>query len=280
MITANTEFWVHHLDPVFIRFAGIEIRYYGLFFALAMLQGGLIWMWQVRRSGRGWEEALPFIWMGIIGVVVGGRLGNILFYNFGAFLADPLELLVNWRGGFASHGSTAGILAALWIYSRGHAMPYLEALDRFSLSIPLATVCVRLGNFINGEIVGKASSVPWAVIYPVYDRSRGLYLTPRHPSQLYEAVMGFIVFAVLFAVDRKLKETRPPGLMTGLILGCYFSGRFLVEFFKEPHVLDPSLFLNMGQILSLPFALAGWWFVFTTLKKSPGLNIRGHKASN
>ena len=266
MITFNTAYWTHNLDPGFFRLAGIEIRFYGLFFALAMLQGGLIWIWQIRRSGRPWEEALPLIWMGIISVIVGGRLGNIFFYNLEYLFKDPLELLTSWRSGFASHGSTLGLLGALWVFSRGRAMPYLEALDRFSLSIPLATTCVRLGNFINGEIVGKASSVPWAVIYPIYDRSKGLSLTPRHPSQLYEAVMGVVVFAVLFSVDRKLGEKRPLGLMTGLILGCYFSGRFLVEFLKEPHVLDPSIFLNMGQILSIPFAAIGWWLVATRIK--------------
>jgi phosphatidylglycerol:prolipoprotein diacylglycerol transferase len=132
---------------------------------------------------------------------------------------------------------------------------------------------VRLGNFINGEIVGKVSSLPWAVIYPGYDRARGLHLTPRHPSQLYEAALGLLVFAILFSVDWKLKERRPLGLMTGLILGFYFTGRFLVEFLKEPHVLDPSSPLTMGQILSVPFALIGWWLVITRLKtreKAPG----------
>ncbi|UCG39243.1 MAG: prolipoprotein diacylglyceryl transferase [bacterium] len=258
--------WVHDLDPVLAKVGSLELRWYGLFFALAMVQGAVLWIWQVRRSGRSWEDAVPYLWMGIIGVVVGGRLGNILFYNGDRLLAGLPSVLANWRGGFSSHGSTLGILAALYIYGRRHAMPYIEALDRFSLSIPLATVCVRLGNFINGEIVGRAAAVPWAVIYPAYDRARGLPLTPRHPSQLYEAAMGLMVFAILFAVDWKLKERRPRGLMFGLILGCYFTGRFLVEFFKEPHVLDPSFPLTMGQILSVPFALTGWWFVVTRIR--------------
>jgi prolipoprotein diacylglyceryl transferase len=273
METTHSAFWIHDLDPVFLRLGGLEVRWYGVFFALAMIQGAILWVWQIKRSGRNWEDALPYLWMGIIGVVVGGRLGNILFYNFSTLLKDPLPVLSHWRGGFASHGSTLGILTALWVYSRRYTMPYLEALDRFSLSIPLATVCVRLGNFMNGEIVGKAAVVPWAIIYPAYDKVHGLSLTPRHPSQLYEAVMGLIVFAILFTVDWKLKERRPLGLMTGLILGCYFTGRFLVEFFKEPHVLDPSLPLNMGQILSVPFALVGWWFVvtrFVMMNNAPG----------
>jgi prolipoprotein diacylglyceryl transferase len=265
--------WVHNIDPVLIQVGSVQIRYYGVCFALAMVPGGLLWIWQVRRSGRPWEEALPLVWMGIIGVVVGGRLGNILFYNFGDLIRDPAAVLSTLRGGFASHGSTIGLLAALYLYSRRHDMPYLEALDRFSLSIPLATVFVRLGNFVNGEIVGRVSAAAWAVIYPLYDRSRGLAPTPRHPSQLYEAMMGLAVFAILFSVDSKLKERRPVGLMTGLILGCYFTGRFMVEFFKEPHVLDPSFPLTMGQILSVPFAAVGWWLVVTrihVMKKAPG----------
>jgi len=271
MIEDNA-FWVHNIDPVFLQIGPVEIRYYGVFFTLAMIQGGLLWTWQVKRSGRDIADALPLIWMAIIGVVLGGRLGNILFYNFGDLFRNPVEALSTLRGGFASHGSTIGLLTALYIYSRRFDMPYLEALDRVSLSIPLATVFVRLGNFMNGEIVGKASTVSWAVIYPAYDKSRGLSLTPRHPSQLYEVVMGLVVFAILFSVDRKLGEKRPVGLMTGLILGCYFTGRFFVEFFKAPHVLSPSFPLTMGQILSVPFAAVGWYLVVTRtrmMKKTP-----------
>ena len=268
----NGTYWIHNLDPVLLRLGGIEVRYYGFFFALAMVQGAFMWTWQIRRSGRSWEEALPAIWMAILGAIIGGHLGNILFYNLAPFLEDPLRYLLNWRGGFASHGSTVGVAAALYIYSRKLTMPYLGALDRCSLTIPLMTTCIRLGNFMNGEIVGKASAVPWAVIYPAYDRARELPFTPRHPSQLYEAAMGMVLFIFMFQVDRRLKENRPRGLMLGLFFAGYFSLRFGVEFFKEPHLLDPSFPLNMGQILSMPFAAIGWWLVVTrleTMKKAP-----------
>ena len=250
-------YWIHDINPVLFEIGSFQVRYYGLFFATAMMQGAWFWIRQIVRSGRSFSDALPLVWMGIFGALIGGRIVHVLFYRFDEFLNDPLILIALGRGGFASHGSALGLLAALWLYSRRFKMPYLEALDRFSLSVPLATSLVRLGNFFNAEIVGRPSDVGWAVVFPAYDRAHGLPLTPRHPSQLYEAGIGIVVFLILYFADRKLGETRPKGLLAGLTLVSYFTLRFFVEFFKTPHVLADSFPLTMGQILSIPFALAG-----------------------
>jgi prolipoprotein diacylglyceryl transferase len=258
--------WVHHLDPILIRIGSLEIGYYGVLFGLAMLQAAYFWCKQVVRSGRPIEDALPYIWMGIAGVIVGGRLGQVLFYKLQQFLSDPSVLFSTWRGGFASHGSTLGFLAALWYYSRRYKMPYLEALDRLSLSIPLAICLVRLGNFMNSEIVGQATEMPWAIVFTRYDALMGLAPTPRHPWQLYEVANGLAVFVLLYLVDRRLGERRPTGLMAGLIFAVYFSIRFCVEFLKESPVLCQAVPLTTGQILSLPFAAIGWVMVATRLE--------------
>ncbi len=250
-------FWVHNIDPVFIKIGSFQIRYYGLFFAAAMLQGAYFWIRQIVRSDRPVSDALPLIWMAIFGVIIGGRIVHVLFYRFGQFMDDPLILITLGRGGFASHGSAAGILAALYLYGKRYNMPYLETLDRCSLSIPLATTLVRLGNFFNSEIVGRSTEVPWAVIFSRFDRMLALPLTPRHPSQLYEAAIGVVVFLIIYLTDRRLGETSPRGLISGLLLISYFTLRFCVEYFKTYHVLDPSFPLTMGQMLCIPFVLAG-----------------------
>jgi phosphatidylglycerol:prolipoprotein diacylglycerol transferase len=260
-------FWVHTIEPVFIQVGSLQIRYYGLFFALAMIQGAYFWVRQIVRSGRPLSDALPLIWMGIFGVIIGGRIVHVLFYRFEQFLDNPLILITLGRGGFASHGSAIGILTALWIYARRHDMSFIEATDRCTLSIPLATSLVRIGNFFNSEIVGRSTDAPWAVIFSRYDRMVGLPPTPRHPSQLYEAAIGIVVFLILYVTDRKLGETRSTGLMTGLLLISYFTLRFCVEFFKTYHVLDASFPLTMGQILSIPFALAGWVIILHAHRK-------------
>lgn len=260
-------FWVQNINPVFFEIGSFQVRYYGLLFAAAMLQGAYFWIRQIIRSGRSFSDAVPLVWMGILGAIAGGRIVHVLFYNFDKFCENPFMLVELGRGGFASHGSALGLLAALWIYSRRFKMPYTEALDRFSLSVPLATSLVRLGNFINSEIVGRPSDVPWAVIFPVYDRAHGLPPTPRHPSQLYEAGIGIVVFLILYFTDRKLGESRPAGLMAGLTLVSYFTLRFFVEFFKIRHVLADSFPLSMGQILSIPFALAGLALILAARRK-------------
>jgi prolipoprotein diacylglyceryl transferase len=270
--------WIHDLNPIFFHVGPLQIRYYGVLFAFAILQGYYLWRKQVLRSGRDSVTADGFIWMGLVGVFVGGHVGEVFFYKPEWLLHEPMKLLYSWRRGFSSHGVTIGLLLALWYYSRRYKMPMLEACDRLAMSIPLGASCIRLGNFLNSEVVGRATDVPWAIVFSRYDHMMGLPPTPRHPSQMYEVVIGVAVFVLMYLTDRRVGERRPTGLMVGILFVGYFGLRFLVEFFKEYQVLSPPFPFKMGQLLSIPIAIAGCIIVakrfratLNVLKKTKGV---------
>ncbi|UCH80410.1 MAG: prolipoprotein diacylglyceryl transferase [Nitrospiraceae bacterium] len=264
---SSNPFWIHDLSPIIVELGPLQLRYYGILFSLTILIGFYFWYKQIIRSGRDENAAYAFLWMGVAGVVIGSRLGHVLFYEPDRFIQNPLHILYIWRGGLASHGAAIGILTALWAYSRRYNMTMTEACDRFSISVTVGATLVRIGNFFNSEIVGRASEVPWAVVFTKYDRMMGLPPTARHPSQLYEAAMAIVVFLVLFITDRKLGEDRPPGLMVGILLAGYFTLRFFVEYFKEYQALSSSFPFTMGQLLSIPFAAAGYIILIKILLK-------------
>ena len=173
-------------------------------------------------------------------------------------LADPLWALRIWEGGLASHGALIGVLLGLFYYARKYKQDYMEVLDRFTFSAALSTIVIRLGNFINSEIVGRVTDGTWGVRFPIWDRMPPELAPLRHPSQLYEAAMGCVVLAALFFVDRRSGgEKRYQGVLTGTFLTLYFTGRFIVEYFKEYQALPSDYSLTMGQILSFPVVLFG-----------------------
>jgi len=215
----------------------------------------LFWRWQMRRGGYSREIIEGFIVWGTVATIVGARLGHCLFYEPDRYLSDPIEILYFWQGGLASHGATIGLVIALWLYSRRHKLPLLELMDRFSPSAAVGAAGIRLGNFLNSEIVGRATDVPWAVRFLLY-KDQGA--VPRHPSQLYEFAMGLFVLLVLILADRWAgREKRPRGLLVGLFLLIYFTGRFFVEFVKEYQVPGVETLLTMGQWLSILPMLVG-----------------------
>lgn len=242
----------------------LEIRYYGVLFAAALFVGYYIMRWQFRRAGYGDDKAESFFLYAALGIIIGARLGHVIFYEPDKFFQNPLEIFKIWHGGLASHGTTIGVLIALWLFSRRHKIPYVEVTDRLSMSIALCSSFIRIGNFLNSEIVGRAWDGPWAVVFTRYDNQ------PRHPSQIYEVLMSWAVFAILFLADRPLKETRPRGLMSSLLIMGYFTMRFVVEFFKEYQVdalIARGSPITMGQVLSIPFILIGLaWFIHAMRK--------------
>jgi len=262
--------FVWDVSPVMLTLGPIQIRYYGLLFALMMIGGYYIWQWQMLRGGHTRSEAEGFFLWGSVAVIVGSRLGQVLFYDPERYLANPIKILYVWRGGQASHGATLGLLLVLVLYARHLELSKLEVLDRFSMSAALGALMVRIGNIMNSEIVGRVSDVPWAVKFPrcVYDSGLPLDRVPaRHPSQLYEVFLGLFVLLALYLVDRKYREERPLGLLAALFFVLYFSGRFLVEFFKEYQTLSPDRsFLTMGQWLSIPFVLFGAFMLYRVLQ--------------
>ena len=256
------------VDPVLIPFWGsIGLRYYGLIFSLVFVLGFLLFRWQVVRAGGSEDDVYGIIIPGALGAVVGARLGHVLFYNLDRALTDPLWVFKTWTGGLASHGAFLGLVLALLYYARRRRQSYLECLDRFTFSATTAAILVRIGNFINSEIVGRVTDGAWGVRFPRFDGYPAESAPLRHPSQLYEAGLGLVVMAVLFIVDRRLGgEKRPRGVLAGTFLAVYFTGRFLVEFVKERQVLSYSSPLSMGQYLSLPVIIFGLWLLYHSLR--------------
>jgi len=245
--------FVWNLDPVLIHLGPIQIRYYGVVFVCVIVIAYLFWRWQMRRGGFGKAIIEGFITWGTVATILGARLGHCLFYDPARYLDNPIEILYFWEGGLASHGATIGLVAALFLFSLIHKLPLLELMDRFSPSAAVGAAGIRLGNFLNSEIVGRATDLPWAVRFMRYDNGA----VPRHPSQLYEFALGlFVLLAVVLADRWAGREKRPRGLLAGLFLLVYFTGRFFVEFVKEYQALHES-FLTMGQYLSIIPMLVG-----------------------
>jgi prolipoprotein diacylglyceryl transferase len=224
--------------------------------------GFLLWRKQMRRAG--YEAAMTerFLYWGLIAVVAGSRLGHCLFYEPQRYLADPVSILFIWEGGLSSHGATIGLVLALLLYASKNKLWLTDVLDRFSMSAAVGAAAVRLGNFLNSEIVGRPSDVPWAIVFPRFDCGSAQICpaaVPRHPTQLYEVGIGLLVLFTLWCVDLLAgKERRPRGLLASIFLIEYFMLRFVVEFFKEGQTPWDHRFLTMGQFLSIPGIVAGF----------------------
>jgi phosphatidylglycerol---prolipoprotein diacylglyceryl transferase len=258
-----------NLDPVLLDLSFVEIRYYGVVFALTMLTAYLFWCWQMRRAGAPREQTEAMLIYGILGTLIGARLGHCLFYEWDIYSQHPLSILYFWQGGLSSHGTLVGILVSLGIFCWRYKLPYLLVTDRFTFSAAIGAAGIRFGNFLNSEIVGRATDLPWGVRFLRYDGGTTL----RHPSQLYEFAIGILMLLILLAVDRIAgKGKRPLGLLTGIFLTLYFSLRFCIEFVKEyqpPQIPNvPGQGLTQGQLLSiLPVLLGVGLILWSLLRK-------------
>jgi prolipoprotein diacylglyceryl transferase len=241
-------------DPVLLP-GFLPLRAYGLCLALALVLGFLIWRRRMLRQGMSEAVAGAFLGWALLACVIGARLGHALFYEPSRFAADPLELLRLWRGGLASHGALAGLLLAAVLFSRHHGLSFARVADPLCLGGTLAAVLVRLGNFFNSEVVGRATGTGWGVRFLRHDHLLApAQVPPRHPVQLYEAGLALAVLGLLLLVERR--GAARPGLLSALFLFLLFAGRLLLERFKEPE--GPTIgALTMGQVLSLPAALMG-----------------------
>ena len=249
-----------HLSPVAIDFGFFQLRWYALSYVAMILLG---WWYLVKlldRSGAPMakRQVDDLVFYVTIGVIAGGRLGFCLFYR-PEIWARPLDVLKLWEGGMSLHGGFIGVIAALWLFARRHGLSMLRVCDYVACATPFGLILVRLANFVNGELWGRPSSLPWAIIFP--GTQDGI---PRHPSQLYEAALEggltMVVLAYLFwRTDARLRPGRLLG--TGLIL--YGSARFLLEFVRQPDAGLEHLWwgLTMGQTLSVPMIAAGLWFL-------------------
>ncbi|WP_439881685.1 prolipoprotein diacylglyceryl transferase [Pontibacter sp. MBLB2868] len=249
-----------NVDPEIFHLGPLSIRWYGLLFAMAFIFGQRILTKIYVAEGRTEGDVDVITLYMIIGTVVGARLGHTLFYAPDYYLSNPIEILKIWEGGLASHGATIGILFALWLFSRKQKFDYMWVLDRIVIVVALGGAFIRLGNLMNSEIIGHASTVPWAFIFERLNENPPV---PRHPTQLYESLSVFMLFVLLYWLWSKYKAALPKGLLFGIFVTALFTFRFLVEFLKEnQEAFEDNLALNMGQILSIPLILVGLFILF------------------
>jgi phosphatidylglycerol:prolipoprotein diacylglycerol transferase len=243
-----------NIDPIAFQIGPLAIRWYGLMYLIGFAVSYGLGRLRIARSqaGRVSVHVLDdLLFFCVLGVIVGGRLGYVLFYKPGYYVFHPLEVFAVWQGGMAFHGGFLGVLVAIWWVARKHRLGWLEITDFFAPLAPLALAAGRVGNFINGELWGRVTDVPWGMVF------RGAGPEPRHPSQLYQvALEGVALFVILWLYSSR---PRPLGAVSAMFLIGYGVFRFAAEFFREPDdflgllILD----LSMGQWLSLPMIVAG-----------------------
>ena len=241
-------------DPVAFHIGPLAVRWYGLMYLVGFVLFVILGKHRARQNLlTGWHprDVDDMLFFGVFGVILGGRLGYVLFYKLGYYVQHPLEIFALWQGGMSFHGGLIGVLLALALFAHRRHKRWLEVTDFVAPLIPLGLAAGRLGNFINGELWGRPTNVPWAMVFPQVDT------LPRHPSQLYElGLEGLVLFAILWVYARR---RRPVGAVSGLFLIGYGAARFCVEFFREPDAFLGvlALGLSMGQWLSLPMIAAG-----------------------
>jgi phosphatidylglycerol---prolipoprotein diacylglyceryl transferase len=259
------------IDPVAFSIGPLAVRWYALAYVFGLLLA-LAYAKRLVRRPELWGAAGPpvtpqqlddFLLWATLGVVVGGRLGYVLFYNLPHYLSHPLAILEVWHGGMSFHGGFLGVIVASWLYSRHQGIGLDRLLDLAATGVPIGLGLGRLANFINGELYGRPTSVPWAMVFPHGGPE------PRHPSQLYEALLeGLLLFIVIkIATDRYHALVRP-GLVAGIFALGYGIARFFVEFFREPDAqIGPVIgFLTAGMLLSVPLMVIGIWLIHRALK--------------
>lgn len=251
------------VSPEILKLGPFSLRWYGLLFASGFVLGYLILtkLYAIEKKPQADLEQLS-IYV-ILGTVIGARLGHCLFYDPSYYLSHLIEILKVWQGGLASHGAAIGIVTSIYLITKKQKdKTMLWILDRVVIVVALAAVLIRLGNLFNSEIIGKATDVPWAFIFARVDD------VPRHPAQLYESFFYLITFVVLYFTYMKTSKKSKQGFLFGLAIAMIFGFRFFVEFVKENQsAFEQGLILNMGQMLSIPFLLAGLYSMFRKQKE-------------
>jgi phosphatidylglycerol---prolipoprotein diacylglyceryl transferase len=286
----ESSFYYHAIDPVAVHLplpvvGPWPVHWYGIMYLVAFAQ---FWLLGRLRAGRddsplNQEQVGDLLFWGVIGVIVGGRIGYVLFYSFGDLLGDPLMLIRIWDGGMSFHGGMLGALLGVWLYGHKLGIDLFRLTDFVAPLVPLGQAAGRLGNFIGGELWGRKTDVPWAVIFPESIERGGRtsqalyeqYLAgtldefARHPSQLYQAALeGLALFVILWWYSSR---SRPVGAVSGLFLAGYGAFRFIAEFFRQPDAHLGFLafeWLTMGQLLSLPMILIGVGLMIYAYRKA------------
>ena len=249
------------IDPVALAIGPLKIHWYGLMYLIGIGAAWLILSRRLNRFDPTWtkEKLSDLVFWVAMGVIVGGRLGYVLFYDLSAYIANPLLILEVWKGGMAFHGGLIGVMLAVWWFGKRNGKSFFQIMDFIAPVVPIGLGAGRIGNFINAELWGKASDVPWAMIFPTDPQQLA-----RHPSQLYQfALEGVALFLILWLYSRKPRPTMAVSGMFALFYGIF---RFIVEFVRVPDAQLGYLafgWVTMGQILCIPMILGGllliWW---------------------
>lgn len=248
---------------------GFSVRWYGLLFAMSFMAGYYIMLKIFKNEGIGIKVLDELTTYMIIFTLAGARVGHCLFYEPEYYLANPLDILKIWQGGLASHGAAIGIIIGLYFFSRKIKRPTLWILDRVVIVVGLAGFFIRAGNLMNSEIFGDVTTLPWGFIFKRY-YVEAFTLDPRHPTQIYEALSYLAIFVFLLRYYWKHSGQPKQGMIFGIFLVLVFTVRFFVEFIKIPQVgFEEDMLLNMGQILSLPFVIAGFYFIYKAKAVQP-----------
>ena len=262
------------INPVAISLGPVQIRWYALAYVIGLILAVEYAKWLLRREAF-WTPGKPFmtprrmddfmLWA-MAGVVLGGRAGYVLFYDLPRYLAHPAEILAVWHGGMSFHGGFLGVITASFLFCRKHGLRLDRLLDLAAASVPIALFLGRIANFINGELWGRATTLPWGVVFPHAGPE------PRHPSQLYEAALeGLVLFIILHVLIRRGALARP-GLTAGVFTLGYGLSRFLVEFVRQPDAQLGYLaggWLTMGMVLSMPLMAIGGWLIIRAMRHDP-----------
>ena len=256
------------MDPVLFHLGSLQIRYYGILFALGFIVAYNILerIFKNDNAPDSWVETLFFYV--IVATVVGARLGHVFFYGWDYYKNNLLEIIMIQHGGLASHGGAIGVILAVIIFAkRVTKQSPLWVLDRLGVVVALTAVFIRLGNFMNSEIIGKVTTMPWGVIFTRANDIASPEMA-HHPAQLYEALIYLATFGFLMYMYWKTDAKKFSGLLFGLYLLCIFGTRFFVEFIKEPQEgWEATLPIDMGQILSIPFIIFAGYFIYNGVKK-------------
>jgi phosphatidylglycerol:prolipoprotein diacylglycerol transferase len=265
-----------NIDPVFLRIGPVQLRWYGLMYMLSFIIGffAMRRLAKYRKLHMSNDDLYDLLFYLILGVMIGGRLGYVLFYDLSNYLRDPLSIFAIWQGGMSFHGGFLGMIPAAWYISRKRGWKFLDIADLVSAVAPIGLGLGRIGNFINGELYGRPTNVAWAMVFPEGGP------TPRHPSQLYEALLeGLLLFLVLQWLYRK-KFYR--GTVFWALLAFYGLFRFLVEFVREPdsqlgYVLGP---FTRGQELTFPMLIIGGIMMIISIRRTPSEPVESKKSAS
>lgn len=255
-----------NIDPVLLQIGPLAIRWYSLAYIFGLLIGWFYFGWlNIKSRAITNEQHENLLTWALFGVVLGGRLGYVIFYNPNYYLNYPIKAFFLWEGGMSFHGGMLGVILAVHMFTRAHGVGFFSVMDKVAAATPIGLFLGRLANFINGELYGRATDVPWAMVFPTDPQA-----LPRHPSQLYEAgAEGILLFLVLWAFARVEKYRERTGFLSGVFLAGYGISRYFIEFVREP---DSQLGLiggmaSMGQILSLPMVLLGAALIYSSSRK-------------